>query len=85
MNTSFILFNTQLFFVEGAHYMDFGANMKLQRKKCGYTQRELGEKLNVTFQAVSRWENNDVEPSIETIKKMKDIFNCSYDELFKDE
>lgn len=64
--------------------MDFGKNLKTQRKKCGYTQKELGDKLNVTFQAVSRWENNDVEPSLETIKKMKEIFNCSYDDLFKD-
>ena len=63
--------------------MNFGENIRNLRKKQGLTQKELGEKLHVTFQAVSRWENNDVEPSLETIKRMKELFECSYEDIFK--
>ena len=61
--------------------MGIGAKIKEHRKAIGLTQRDLSEKLNVTFQAVSRWENEDVEPSLETIKEMAKIFNCSLNEL----
>ncbi|MCR5462151.1 MAG: helix-turn-helix domain-containing protein [bacterium] len=62
--------------------MDFGANIKEFRTKKGMTQKDLANELNVTAQAVSRWENNEVEPSISTINQMAELFNCSIDELF---
>lgn len=46
------------------------------------TQKELADKLFVTPQAVSRWENGDAEPSATTIDAMTKIFNISVDELF---
>ena len=36
----------------------------------GLTQKDLADKLFVTYQAVSRWENEDAEPSIDTIKEI---------------
>ena len=48
----------------------------------GMTQKALAEELNVTSQAVSRWENDEVEPSISTISQMAELFDCSIDELF---
>ncbi|MBR6737652.1 MAG: helix-turn-helix transcriptional regulator [Clostridia bacterium] len=51
------------------------------RKKAGLTQSELGEKLNVTPQAVSKWENGLSEPDVETFKKMSKLFNVSLDYL----
>ena len=62
--------------------MDFGTNIKEFRTKKGMTQKDLANELNVTAQAVSRWENNEVEPSISTINQMAELFNCSIDELF---
>lgn len=62
--------------------MDFGNNIKEFRTKKGMTQKDLAIKLNVTAQAVSRWENNEVEPSISTINQMAELFDCSIDELF---
>ena len=46
------------------------------------TQKDLANILNVTPQAVSRWEAGEVEPSIDTLKQMATIFECSLDDLF---
>ena len=62
--------------------MTLGTKIKEYRTKLGLTQKDLAEKLHVTYQAVSRWENGDVEPSVDTIMEMTKIFNCSADELF---
>lgn len=46
------------------------------------TQKDLANRLNMSPQAISRWENDEVEPSIETLSQMAEIFNVSLDELF---
>lgn len=51
------------------------------RKKAGMTQADLGVKLNVSAQAVSKWENGLSEPDIGTLKKMSELFNVSMDVL----
>lgn len=56
-------------------------NMKAARNKLGITQEELAEKLSVTRQAVSNWENGKTEPDIETLTKIAQIFDISIDEL----
>ena len=58
-----------------------GENIKNTRKKFGITQEELAEKINVTRQAVSNWENGKTEPDIETLTKIAQIFDISIDEL----
>lgn len=58
-----------------------GENIKKFRLKNGLTQKDLADKLFVTSQAISRWEKEDVEPSITTITQMAKIFNISVDEL----
>ena len=60
---------------------NIGQNIKTIRKKLGITQEELAEKLNVTRQAVSNWENGKTEPDIETLTKMAQIFDISIDKL----
>lgn len=61
--------------------MGIGNRIKEQRVKSGLTQREVAEKLFVTTQAVSRWENNETEPSIDTIKALTELFQVSVDTL----
>ena len=58
-----------------------GENIKKTRNKIGITQEELAEKINVTRQAVSNWENGKTEPDIETLTKIAQIFDISIDEL----
>ena len=52
-----------------------GANIKRLRTQHGMTQKNLADKLFVSAQAVSRWENDEVEPSIGTIMDLAKIFN----------
>lgn len=58
-----------------------GEKIKNLRMVNSLTQKDLAEKLFVTAQAVSRWENNEVEPSITTLTEMAKIFNISISEL----
>lgn len=61
--------------------MEIGSNIKEYRLKKGLTQKDLAEQLCVTYQAVSRWEKDEVQPSIDSLIKMTQIFNCTFDEL----
>ena len=51
------------------------------RTKTGLSQDELAEKLFVTRQAVSRWENGDTVPNTETLKLLSAFFNVSINTL----
>ena len=51
------------------------------RKEKKWTQEELAEKLNVSPQAVSRWETNTTFPDIELLPEIANIFEISVDEL----
>ena len=58
-----------------------GSNIKKLRVQQGMTQKNLADKLFVSAQAVSRWENNEVEPSVSTIIELAKIFGVSTDEI----
>ena len=62
-----------------------GEKIKELRIKQGMTQKDLADRLFVSSQAVSRWENEEVEPSIGTIKQMSSIFRVSVDYLLGNE
>ncbi len=51
------------------------------RTKSGLSQKELAEKLFVTRQAVSRWENGETVPNTETLKQLSKLFNVSVNTL----
>ncbi|MCI5744720.1 MAG: helix-turn-helix domain-containing protein [Erysipelotrichaceae bacterium] len=63
--------------------MGIGTKIKEYRNKAGLTQKDLADKLNITYQAVSRWENDDAEPSFDMLKDICKILNCSTDDLFE--
>ena len=51
------------------------------RKKNGLSQDELAEKVMVTRQAVSRWENGETIPGTETLKQLSKLFNVTINTL----
>ena len=51
------------------------------RTKNGLSQDELAEKVFVTRQAVSRWENGETTPSIDTLKLLSKLFDVSINTL----
>ncbi|RED56004.1 DNA-binding XRE family transcriptional regulator [Cohnella lupini] len=63
--------------------MEFGEKLKSERTKRGWSQEELAEKLFVSRQSVSKWENSQNYPSIEIIIKISDLFGVTIDELLR--
>ena len=61
--------------------MSFGENLAKMRKELGMSQEELANMLNVSRQAVSKWESNSSYPETDKIVALCKIFNCSMDEL----
>ena len=55
------------------------------RKKNGWSQEELAEKMNVSRQAVSKWESAQTVPDLEKILMLSDLFGVTTDYLLKDE
>ena len=51
------------------------------RMAFGWTQVQLAQKLGVTKQTVSNWENDNIQPSIDMLIKISKIFNVSTDYL----
>ena len=51
------------------------------RKAAGMTQKELAEKLNISFQAVSKWENGDSLPDTGILLELCDVLNTTADKL----
>ena len=66
---------------EGGNLMKFGDNLKLIRKNKGMSQEELAEKVNVTRQSVSKWENGEAYPEMNNILELCKIFNCKINDL----
>ena len=58
-----------------------GTRLAELRKKYNFTQADIGEKLNVSVQAVSKWENDLSLPDYDYLIKLADLFNTSIDEL----
>jgi len=58
-----------------------GDNIRKLRKEQNISQEALAEKLGVSRQSVSLWENNQTQPSIETILAISKLFNITTDEL----
>lgn len=55
------------------------------RKKSGWSQEELAEKMNVTRQSVSKWESAQSTPDLGKILQLSGLFGVSTDYLLKDE
>lgn len=63
--------------------MTFAEKLIELRKSKGWSQEELGEKLDVTRQTVSKWELGSTTPEMEKIAMMSELFGITTDELIK--
>lgn len=61
--------------------LNLNENIRNHRRKLDWTQEQLAERLGVSFQSVSRWENGTSMPDIELIVTMAQVFGCTVDEL----
>ncbi len=62
-----------------------GKKLSELRKQTGYTQDYVAEKLGVSAQAVSKWENDLACPDIMTLPHIAELYGITIDELFKNE
>jgi len=66
--------------------MSFGKNLQhLRRLNWNMTQETIAERLDVSRQTVSKWENDECKPEIEKAIELCSLFNCSLDNLFRDD
>ena len=62
--------------------IEIGRKIKQLRLDAGMTQEQLGEKLGVSAQAVSKWEANLTTPDIQLLPELSVTFGVTIDELF---
>lgn len=59
----------------------FRERLREERKKAGYTQEDMGQKLNMTQSAYAQYETGKTQPSLETAIKIAEILKISLDYL----
>ncbi len=62
-------------------FIAVGKKIAQLRKQKGLTQDELSEKLYVTRQALSKWENGLSVPGIDALVALSEVFNTSFEEI----
>lgn len=65
--------------------MEIGTKLKNARNKAELTQEEIAEKIGVSRQTISNWENNKSYPDIISVIKLSDIYSISLDALLKED
>ena len=68
---------------QGKKCMNFGENLQRLRKGKGISQERLEEIMEVSRQAISKWESNSAYPETEKLIALSDLFGVSIDYLIK--
>ena len=63
--------------------MELGGQIKRYRIRLGLSQEELADRIFVTRQSVSNWENGRTYPDLQSLLRLSDLFGLSLDELIK--
>lgn len=63
----------------------FSDNLKKYRRRAGFSQSELADKLYVSRQCVSKWEKGITQPDLETLNKISELLGVSIDILIKED
>ena len=65
-------------------FMNFGEKLYQIRRKNGLSQEELGERLNVTRQTISKWELGQSKPDTDKVAEIAQILEVDFKELIDD-
>ena len=65
--------------------MTLGQKIKKLRNEKGLTQKDLADQVHVTFQTVSKWEKDENEPDVSTLKELSKLFDVTVDQLVNGE
>ena len=57
----------------------FGERLKETRKELKYSQEKVAEMINISRSNISKYETEDLEPNIETLKMLCDLYKVSAD------
>ena len=63
--------------------MELGQHIKMQRQEKGYSQEDLANRVYVSRQTISNWENGKSYPDIKSLVLLSEIFSISIDILIK--
>lgn len=61
--------------------MNFGDNLKRLRLKNNLSQEQLALKINVCRSSIAQYESGKIKPSLEIVLKIREVLNCSFEQL----
>lgn len=61
--------------------MSLGKKLAAYRKLAGFTQQQLGDELNLSPQAISKWENDLAEPDLATLRTLSELYKVPIGEM----
>lgn len=73
----------RLLVLGGMRVMDLGSQIRKQREDKKWSQQVLADKLHISRQSISKWEQNTALPSFTNIVTMSELFGISLDEFIK--
>ena len=65
--------------------MTTGERIRAARKNAGLTQKQLGERLNISYQTIAQWENGLRNPKLETLRKIAKEVRCPITDLLTED
>ncbi len=64
--------------------MTIGTNLRHLREERGFTQEQVADKMDVTFQAVSSWEGEEYQPDIDKLIRLAELSDVSVSALVEE-
>lgn len=61
--------------------MTTGERIKEARKRAGLTQKQLADKLGISYVGISQWENNQRNPKLETLQRIADALGVDVETI----
>lgn len=65
--------------------MKIGKNLILYRKKANLSKEDVAGLLNITIETLDLWENEQLEPSLDELKKLSSLYNVTIDDICNEE